>query len=163
MKRALWWGFLAVLLAGLTLTAGCTSEEEVESLEAFAADTMRVDDAWARPAPEGGTSAAYFTLINGTAAADTLNAVRTPVATDVEIHESYETEEGLSGMRAVGSIPVGSRERAALRPGGLHVMLIGVTQPLEEEDTLTLQLEFAEHETKTIAVPVRMEPPTSPD
>ena len=113
---------------------------------------LRIREPWARPAPEGGTSAAYFVLAGG-AQADTLRAVRSEAAEAVELHEAFE-RDGLRGMRQVPGIPVPASDSAALRPGGLHVMLIRTTRALEAGDSLTLELEFAQSEARSVRVPV---------
>ena len=134
---------------------GCAPEAEppADAPSARTSAELSVHEPWARPAPLGGTSAAYFTLIGG-AQADTLRATRTPAAEVVELHEAFE-RDGLRGMRAVPAIPVAAGDSAALQPGGLHVMLIRATRVLEAGDSLTLELEFARSEAQRVRVPVR--------
>lgn len=107
-------------------------------------------------------SAAYFRLANGTTSPDTLLAVETAAASALELHETIEREPGVRGMRPVGPIPVASGEVVVLAPGGLHVMLIRLTRPLAEGDTLALRLRFASGGTiDPLMAPVRTVPPTS--
>ena len=134
---------------------GCAPEAEppADAPLARTSAELSVHEPWARPAPLGGTSAVYFTLVGG-AQADTLRAARTPVAEVVELHEAFE-RDGLRGMRAVPGIPVAAGDSAALQPGGLHVMLIRATRALEAGDSLTLELEFAQEGARSVRVPIR--------
>ena len=107
-------------------------------------------------------SAAYFRIANGTPSPDTLVTVETAIASAIELHETIEREPGVRGMRPVGRIPVSPGEVVALAPGGLHVMLIRLTRPLVEGDTLPLTLRFASGEAiDALMAPVRTAPPTS--
>jgi copper(I)-binding protein len=158
--------FLSVLLVGL-LVAGCRSDDpsdtsaspddpspgtlEAETLD----DTLIVDGAWARTGPQGGMSAAYLRLLNTTGAADTLLRVTSPVAELVELHESYEREGGMRGMRKIPPIPVPPDTNVMLEPGGRHVMLIRLTRGLAEGDSLALTFTFARHGARTLSLPVR--------
>ncbi len=160
--RSLLFGLL-VALAGLM--AGCTSEDSSEATDSadsaasLLPDTVAVERPWARPGSEGGMSALYATIRNGTPGADTLQAVRTSVANTVEIHESYENEDGTRGMRPMGPVPVAAGEQVALEPGGIHVMLIRLTQPLPPGDSLAVDFQFAQAGTRSLTVPIRVQPP----
>lgn len=104
-------------------------------------------------------SALYAEVVNGTFVADTLRAVAAPVASTVEIHESYENEDGTRGMRPVGPVPVPAGEQVALVPGGKHVMLIRLNQALRPDDSLAVDFQFARAGTQSMTVPIRLQPP----
>ena len=116
-----------------------------------AAAGVRVEKAWARPAAAtpatagGGsmaaTSAVYMTLVNTGDLPDRLMAVRTEVADAAEIHES-RIEEHVMHMQPVGSVELPPKGRVELRPGGLHVMLMGLRRSLEEGDRVRVVLVF---------------------
>jgi hypothetical protein len=160
--RSLLFGLLIALLG---LMIGCTSEDPSEAAasgETAAStlpDTVAVAVPWARPGSEGGMSALYATIQNGTPGADTLQAVRTSVANTVEIHESYENEDGTRGMRPMGPVPVAPGAKVALEPGGIHVMLIRLTQSLQPGDSLAVDFQFAQAGTHSLTVPIRVQPP----
>jgi len=157
--------FFGSLIALVGLMAGCTSEEPSEATDptepaaSSLPDTVAVEVPWARPGSEGGMSALYATLQNGTSDADTLQVVRTSVANTVEIHESYENEDGTRGMRPIGPVPVGAGEQVALEPGGIHVMLIRLTETLQPGDSLAVDFQFAQAGTRSLTVPIRVQPP----
>ena len=58
-------------------------------------------------------------------------------------------------MRPVKAIDVNVGESAVLKPGGIHVMLIGLKQPLREGETFPLTLTFAHAGALTVEVPVK--------
>ena len=57
-------------------------------------------------------------------------------------------------MRPVAEIPVRPGETVVLKPGALHVMLIGLKAPLREGERLSLTLRFARAGEITVEVPV---------
>ena len=74
--------------------------------------------------------------------ADTsLVAVASPVAKIVEVHE-MKMEGGMMKMRAVDKLALPAGKTVELKPGGYHVMLMDLAQPLKEGDTVPLTLTF---------------------
>ncbi|MFO1425487.1 MAG: copper chaperone PCu(A)C [Steroidobacteraceae bacterium] len=91
---------------------------------------IAVEGAWARATVPGQSiGAAYFTLVNRGTAEDTLLSVESPDAERAEVHES-RVEDGMMRMRPAGAVKLAAGARLQLAPGGLHVMLIGLRQPL---------------------------------
>lgn len=95
-----------------------------------------------RPAASGGTSAAYFSYSNVLEEPDTLISVNSAVANLTQIHESYETQEGMMGMREQEELIVPSGESLVFKQGGVHVMLMGLDEDLSAGDSVTIELEF---------------------
>ena len=109
--------------------------------------------------------AAYVTLNNHGEAADRLVGASSPVAARVEIH-GHTMEDGLMKMRPVESIVLTPGEYVALKPGGNHIMLMGLKQPLKEGDQFPLTLEFENAEPVEVTVtvqPLGSAPPTHGD
>jgi copper(I)-binding protein len=104
----------------------------------FAADTVSASNAWVRAtAPGQKTAAAYLELTSKSDAA--LVAVESPSAARAELH-SMGVDGGVMKMRPVRRIELPARKTVKLAPGGLHVMLIGVKQPLKAGDKVPLML-----------------------
>lgn len=121
----------------------------------FTAGDMIVADPWARAtAPAAQTGAAYMALDNRGPQADFLTAAASPVAETVELH-TIVVEDGVMRMRPVSSIEIGPRAATELVPGGFHVMLIGLTGPLEEGTSFPLELTFEGVGTMHVEVEVR--------
>ncbi|MBB5692792.1 copper chaperone PCu(A)C [Muricoccus pecuniae] len=102
---------------------------------------ITVEQPWARAALQGGTGGAFLTLRNAGSAPDRLVAASTPLARTTEIHETVR-EGDVMRMRPTAGIEVPAGGSAALRPGGAHVMMIGLTEALRPGATLPLTLRF---------------------
>ena len=106
----------------------------------FAVGDLVVENPWARESVTR-TGAAYLTVRNGGAADDRLIGVASEVAGRAELHGS-EMQDGVMRMRPVEAVEVPAHGQAALEPGGLHIMLIGLKAPLEEGGSFALTLTF---------------------
>ncbi|SRR5258708_4952935 len=105
-------------------------------------NTIVVERPWARATPAGAkTGAAYVTLVNNGGSGDGLLSAATPVADQVQFHSASE-ENGVSRMREMRTVEVPPGVRVAFSPGGLHIMLVGLKQPLKEGQTFPLTLTF---------------------
>jgi hypothetical protein len=109
----------------------------------FTAGELRIEQPWARASATEAAKAgaAYFTLVNLGAEADRLIGVATPLAKKAGLHHSV-MDQGVMKMLPVAAVEVSPGEPAVLRPGGLHVMLMGLKAPLIEGETFTLTLTF---------------------
>jgi hypothetical protein len=105
----------------------------------------------------GSTSAAYMTLVNGSDTADALVSAATDAAEVVELH-TVIMEENVMRMRPVEQIDVPANGETELRPGGFHIMLIGLQRDLNEGDTVNLTLTFANAGDVTLSAPVQVNP-----
>ncbi len=111
---------------------------------------------WARASVEGMTnSAAYGLVVNMTGAEDALIGGSTEAAEAVEIHEMVMAAGDVMQMRPIeGGIVVPNSSFATLQPGGLHIMLINLTQPLVAGEMLDLTLTFREAGDVSISIPI---------
>lgn len=116
---------------------------------------ITVSGAFARAAAApGGASAAYMTL-SAAAAPDRLVSAASPAAARVELHTHTLDAQGVARMMQVQAIEVAPGSPTELRPGGLHVMLMGLTAPLAEGQSIPLTLTFEKAGAVTLEVPVR--------
>jgi periplasmic copper chaperone A len=124
--------FSFALLATLCLAA-CTPEPE---------GSLVISDAWTRPTAAGmPMGVAYFTITNGTGTDDVLIAASTPAAARVEMHET-SIEDGMARMRPLSELRVPAGGQVTVAPGGIHLMLIDLVQPLAADTRVPLVLEF---------------------
>lgn len=112
---------------------------------------------WARPTAEGAAAAAVYLVIkNAGPDADKLVSVASPAATKTELHETRD-ENGVMKMRAVeGGIEIAPGASQALKPGGYHIMLIGLTHPLKAGDSFPVTLKF--HDAGAVQVQSHVRP-----
>lgn len=127
------------------------------------AGAVEVSDVWARPGLEGGTSAAYFSLVNRGDRTVRLLGAQADAAGRTEIHVSLlEDRVGPDGsvqqvmrMEPAGEVELAPGEEVTFRPGGLHVMLLDLLRPLAEGDRFQLTLQWDGLEPVELTVPVR--------
>jgi len=127
----------------------------VLSLSAFAHDykvgAITVDHPWARATPGPVKNSAAFMSFDNKGAADKLVSVTGDVAKEIQIH-SMVTESGVMKMREVTSIDVPANGKAELKPGGFHIMLIGLKEGLKEGEKFPLKLKFEKAGEVTVTV-----------
>ena len=120
---------------------------------AHAAD-LKINDPWARATvPSQRTGGAYLTIDNP-GAADRLVGAASAAADHVELH-SMSMQGDVMRMRQVDAIDVPAGKSVELKPGGLHLMLVGLKAPLRDGDTITVDLRFEKAGTVTVPVQVR--------
>ncbi len=101
---------------------------------------VSVDRAWARATVQGQTATGAFMRV--TAQKDVLlTGGRSPVADVVEVHE-MKMDNDVMRMRPVGKLQLKAGQSIELRPGGLHLMMMGLKQPLKAGASVPLTLEF---------------------
>lgn len=116
---------------------------------------LTIAEPWARATdPMAKTSAAYFTVANQGAAPDRLVAVAADVAHEVELHRTV-SKDGMLAMEHVDGIPVPAHGATELKPGGYHVMFIGLRRQLLPGETFPLHLTFEKAGRVTVQVAVR--------
>lgn len=136
----------------LTLTAALTLASAAWAADYKLGD-LTIEDPWGR-ASVAANGAAYMVISTGGNTPDQLVAAASPVANTVELH-THIVEDDVMRMRPVTAIDVNVGEPAVLKPGGLHVMLIGLKAPLKEGATFPLTLTFEKAGTVTVDVTVR--------
>ena len=117
-------------------------------------NTIVVERPWARATPAGAKNgAAYVTLINNGSTSDSLLSATTPVADKVQFHSASE-ENGVAHMREMRTVEVAPGARVTFNPGGLHIMVVGLKQPLKEGQAFPLTLTFEKAGRVDVTVPV---------
>ncbi len=133
MRRA------GTVLLGFVLALAINGQVQAQTPDA---KSIVVDHPWARATRAGAkTGAAYMTLINSGSSGDRLLAATTPVAEKIQFH-SVSEENGVSRMREMHDVAVAPGAKVTFSPGGMHVMLVGLKQPLKEGQTFPLALKF---------------------
>jgi copper(I)-binding protein len=109
-----------------------------------AADSnLVVAGAWIRQPPPGADVAAvYLSLQNVGTKSVKLTGVECPIAGMAMLHESLESG-GQSQMRALTSVSLAPGASMAFTPGAKHIMLHGLTHPLQVGERVPIVLVFA--------------------
>ena len=87
-------------------------------------------------------SAVYMTLCNGGGEADALIGASADVAGVAEIHMTSTDAGGISSMRPEKEIALPPHGRAVLKPGGAHIMLMGLAGPIAPDQEVSVTLTF---------------------
>ncbi len=120
-----------------------------------AAASVSISDAYVRAMPPGQpNSAAFMKLSNSSATHHTLVGAKSPAAKMAELHTHMEME-GMMKMRKIDKIDIHPHGEAVLKPGGLHVMLMGLKNELKPGDMVSLTLVFGDGSKKEIHAPVK--------
>jgi copper(I)-binding protein len=134
-------------LRAFAIACGALGAYAVHTVPVAAADAARAANpaielrgAWARPTPPAADVAAAYLEIRSSRA-DRLVEARTPAARRAEIH-STSMKDGVMEMRHVEALAIPAGTPVVLKPGGLHVMLFGLQQPLAVGQRLPLELRF---------------------
>ena len=119
------------------------------------AGKLTVVDVRARPAPlAGGNGAVYMTVLNGLDAPVRLVSAASAAADVVETHETVEDQGVMKMIMRPDGYAIPAGEALELKPGGKHIMLIGLAQPLNPGDSFEVTINFDNGESMTMTVPV---------
>jgi copper(I)-binding protein len=114
---------------------------------------IQIKDVWARATPGGAQTAAIYVTI-ASAAGDRLTGASTPAAQTAELH-SMTLDNGVMKMRQLDGIDLPAGQTVTLKPGGYHIMLTGLAQPLKDGQNFPLTLTFAKAGAQQVTVSVQ--------
>ncbi len=151
---------LSVLITGLFVATACGAPVTPSA-------RIRVENAWAVPSAAGApshsgmaggekSSAVYFVIVNATNTPDALSGATTPVAASAELNETLRVGD-VAKMVPVPRVEVPAQGRVEFKPGGLHIMLMGVTQELAVGKKIAVTLRFEKSGAMTLDVPIQLE------
>lgn len=121
-----------------------------------AAESISVNDPYVRIVPPGMTNTGAFMAIKNADSMDhKLVKAESSASKATELH-THTNEGGVMKMRPVKDIEIKAKGEAVLKPGSLHVMLIGLKQELKAGDNVTVTLTFEDGSSKKVDVPARM-------
>jgi periplasmic copper chaperone A len=109
--------------------------------------------AWARATPPAATVGGAYLTIRNSGPNDRLVRVRSPLSESAEIHQT-SMADGQMQMRQIDALDIPANGEIKLEPGGMHLMLIGLKQPLKEGEVIPLTLEFERAGTLQVQAPV---------
>jgi copper(I)-binding protein len=143
MKRI----FILFLLIACLMLSACQAED----------NGVEAHDYWLRTAAKGENTAMYMLIHNHTAETDELLGVLSDIAEAVEVHETTIDANGVMQMSQVASVVLEPDAEVYFKPGGLHIMFIGLKQDLNAGDEVQVTLHFKHHEDIILTVPVQEE------
>jgi copper(I)-binding protein len=142
---------IVLLVVGFVFAAGAASAQT---------GGLQVENAWARATPgKSQIGAAYVTIQSPTP--DRLVAASTPVAKEAQLH-TMEMSGMVMKMRPISGVDIPADKPVTLGPGGMHIMLMGLKEPLKAGQSFPLTLNFAKAGTRTVDVAVERVGATGP-
>lgn len=151
---------VALAIAGSVLLSACGGDGDADTGDAGdrpsaagGADGVVVTDAWIRPTPPvSNIGAFYLTVHNDGQDPDGIVSASAPRCAEIEIHQTT-TVDGVASMdRATGAeLTIEPGRSVVFEPSGLHVMCLGLDEPVVDGEQVELTIEFER------AGPIRVE------
>ena len=133
---------LVAFAAGLVLATAALAQT----------NQLEVTSAWARATPaKAENGVAYLTIRSPTP--DRLVSVSSPVAKKAELH-TMSIEGTVMKMRPLAGLDIAAGQPVTLKPGGEHIMLLGLSEPLREGQSFPLTLTFEKAGMREVTVAV---------
>ncbi|MCC6270645.1 MAG: copper chaperone PCu(A)C [Microbacteriaceae bacterium] len=147
---------LTVLALAVTLAiTGCSTPVETEVEPKPAGETITIHDGWVKAADQG-MSAAFGELKNTGAQDITVVTATTDASTGVELHETVANDAGEMVMREKeGGFTIPAGTSLTLEPGGSHIMLMGLVNPIKAGDEISFTVTFSDGSTYEFMVPAK--------
>ncbi|WP_242504360.1 copper chaperone PCu(A)C [Promicromonospora panici] len=144
----------ALALAGCGTTVGAT-DGGADGSASSAGQSVAIADGWVKAAGSG-MSAAFGGLTNSGSGDVTVVSATTEASSMLELHETVENEAGEMIMREIeGGFVIPAGDTLSLEPGGNHIMLMDLTDPLEAGEEVAFTLTFSDESTYEFTVPVK--------
>ena len=123
---------------------------------ALAQSAIEISDPYARTSQPGAPTGAAFMILKNTGSEDDrLISASSDIATRVELHTHIDMGDGVMKMTEVeGGFPIPAGAEHPLMRGGDHVMFMGLNQPLEQGQTVTVTLTFEKAGDIVLDIPV---------
>ena len=135
---------LATSLADWGVTAAAHS---------YQAGDMKIAHPWARPTVAGQMAGGGFLKLTNAGKADRLISASADFAERVELH-SMKMDGDVMRMRQVEGIDIPAGQTVELKPGGFHLMFMGLKQPLAKDSRVPLKLKFEKAGEVTVEIKV---------
>lgn len=147
MKKATRFSVLSVLAAAALGLSGCgqggtdaSSQSPSSTSSVKASASLTVADPWVKAA-DSGMSAGFGTISNTSEQDITIVSASTPTSPMVELHETVMGSNGTMQMQAKeGGFVIPAKGDFVLEPGGNHIMLMGLSAPVQAGDDITFDL-----------------------
>ena len=120
------------------------------------ADSVTVKHLYVRAVPAGQVNSAAFMMLKNNSSEDRLLvSAHSNISKVVELH-THKKEGGMMRMRQVDSIAIKAGSKTVLKPGGLHIMFIGLKHGLKAGENVELKLVFDNKTELALTVPVKL-------
>ncbi len=122
----------------------------------FAESKVVVEGAWVGEVPPSSpVAAAYMTIKNNGTADDRLLGVTSSISGSTMIHETVVDDKGVASMNMIGALVIPAGKSVVLKPGGTHIMLMDLKDPVTGKGKIELDLKFENAGEMKIEAPVK--------
>ena len=128
---------LNLLMAGVTLIVAATAAHA----HSFKLGNIDIGHPYARATVAGQPIGGGFLKLNNRGGDDKLLSATAAVSASVEMH-AMNMDGDVMRMRQVDAIPLPAGKALELKPGGYHLMFVGLKAPLNAGDKFPLKLKF---------------------
>ena len=146
---------LALIAVSLLFFACDVEEKELPAADNIIDDPVEILEPWFRPAAKGANTALFFNITTTLDSALILKGAESNLAKLTEVHETYQREGDLMGMRHVDSLIIKPSSTFKFKPGAHHIMLINLIDDLEIGDSAAVTLKFKNYEDIKIKAEVK--------
>ncbi len=140
----------------------CATVLVVTGANVALAQPVAVNGAWARATVQGQKATGVFMTLTAKSGSKLVSA-SSPVAGLVEVHEMKMNGNVMQMRPVLGGLKLPAGQAVELKPGGFHMMMLDLKQPLLKDTTVPMTLFFRDAkgvETKTeLKLPVTVSPP----
>jgi copper(I)-binding protein len=107
------------------------------------AGDLHIEKAWTRATPANAMAGgAFLSITNKGDKADRLLSAKSDVAKVVEVHEMSMVKDVMKMQQLVDGLPIEPGQTVELKPGGFHLMLIGLHNPIAQDQMVKITLQF---------------------
>jgi copper(I)-binding protein len=125
------------------------------SVSTLAANGIKIENPYVRATPPNlPNSAAFMTIENSSDKNIAIVNATSDVSKVVELH-THTMKDGVMTMLQIPKIDIPANGKTVLKPGGLHIMFIGLKKSLKVGDSVTFTIELSNGKTKTITAPIK--------
>jgi copper(I)-binding protein len=143
---------LLIALLGAALLAGCSDDADDDT----AAHSMTINDQWVKAAPQGEMTALFGELANDSYEEIQVVSASSPAAGRMEIHEVVADTSGDMVMQEKdGGFVIPASSTLPLTPGGDHLMLFDLPEPITPGQDITVELAMSDGSTMTFSAQAR--------
>jgi len=122
----------------------------------FSQSKVVVEDAWVGEVPPSSpVAAAYMTIKNEGNADDKLLSVTSSISGSSMIHQTVIDEQSVAKMEMVDALVIPAGKSVVLKPGGTHVMLMDLKEPVTGKEKIELDLKFENAGDIKVEAPVK--------
>ena len=122
----------------------------------FAQSKVVVEGAWVGEVPPSSpVAAAYMTIKNEGTVDDKLLSVTSSISGSSMIHQTVIDEQSVAKMEMVDALVIPAGKSVVLKPGGTHVMLMDLKEPVTGKEKIEIDLKFENAGDIRVEAPVK--------